>query len=556
MTREQGTVIPILPAKQRAGRPGGRKGGFTSGYSGALGNLLQDLLLHSGLAVYVFDVRDNRLYINDIYRDIYNQIVTEPIITEAAAAESQSLPLPQALEHVIDEITGSGKRVIRAERVDYAAGVKHFRAHHFPIYHGEEILAVGGIYYDVTRQTRALSEAKTSQTRFDDVIRSTSDWVWETDAEGKLTFISDRITEALGCPPATLLGRGLLEVGRFVDAAGRQIGSDRSLERAQPFRNKLFEIRDRDGKARRIHLSGVPVFSAESGRLSGFRGTGADITARHVAEETARQSRRDLEGALEDLKNKNLQLESALDKVLTATRAKGEFLATMSHELRTPLNAIIGFAEVMLLNTFGDLPPKYETYVKEIIDAGRHLLSKINDILDVAKAESNDLALTSTPTSLREVIDRALAHVALRAEEKRIDISGVRVDDDWTIMADPERATQVFINLLSNAIKFTTERGSVGLDVAPGEGGMLKVTVWDTGIGIPPDKQEMIFETFQQIHDGIFSRSQEGTGVGLTVAHHMAVLMGGDITLESQPGRGSRFTVTLPLAERDRGADI
>jgi PAS domain S-box-containing protein len=510
--------------------------------------VVQDLLKHAGLGVYVYDLEAERLYVNELYRDIYNQVLREPL-----AGETESLPLPVTLESVINEIKRTGKRRIRAERVNFAACTKHFRAHHFPVYRGDKMVAVAGMYYDVTQQTVALDEAKESQTRFDDVIRSTSDWVWETDGEGRITFMSERITEALGHPPSMLVGRKLLEMGGFRDAHGKAVDGREVFNQSRPFRNKLFEIRDREGKARRIHLSGVPVFNPESGRLAGYRGTGTDITARHVAEEAARQSKRDLEATLEELKNKNLELETALDKVLAANKVKGEFLAAMSHELRTPLNAIIGFAEVMLLNTFGDLPPKYVSYVKEIVDAAKHLLTKINDVLDVAKAENNGLALSLEPSSLRGLTDKALARVAMRAEEKRIDTSAVRIDDDWTLNVDPERTEQIFTNLLSNAIKFTTERGSVGLDVSPGDEGMLNVTVWDTGIGIPPEKQEAIFESFHQIHNGIFSRTQEGTGIGLTVARHMARLMGGDITLESAPGQGSRFTVALPLAAEQPG---
>jgi PAS domain S-box-containing protein len=525
-----------------------KRGVPSLGFPGALGNVVQDLLKHAGLGVYVYDLETKRLYVNELYRDIYNHVLREPLL-----GETESLPLPETLESAIAEIKRTGKRRIRAERVNFAACTKHFRAHHFPIYRADKMVAVAGMYYDVTQQTVALDQAKESQTRFDDVIRSTSDWVWETDAEGRITFMSERITEALGYPPSTLSGRKLLEVGGFRDAHGKAVDGREVFDRSRPFRNMLFEIRDHEGKARRIHLSGVPVFDSESGRLTGYRGTGTDITARHLAEEAARRSKRDLEATLEELKNKNLELETALDKVLAANKVKGEFLAAMSHELRTPLNAIMGFAEVMLLNTFGDLPPKYVSYVKEIVDASKHLLTKINDILDVAKAENNGLTLSLEPSSLKGLIDTALSRVAMRAEEKRIDTSMVRVEDDWMLNVDPERTEQIFTNLLSNAIKFTTERGSVGLDVSPGDEGMLNITVWDTGIGIPPEKQDAIFESFHQIHNGIFSRTQEGTGIGLTVARHMAKLMGGDITLESAPGQGSRFTVTLPLAEQQQG---
>jgi PAS domain S-box-containing protein len=537
MTRDGGTVIPILPQGQRAGRPGSRKSIETSGIEDAF----HDLLHHSGLAVYLFDASANRLFINEAFRDIYNHLSDAPV-----KAVTDELPVPKHLADAVEEVRRSARRLVRSEQVVVGGAIRHFRAHHFPIFRGPNPVAVGGIYYDVTQQAAVLDQVRSSQTRLDDVIRSTSDWVWESDAEGRLTYVSERITEVLGRLPAALRGQSLSELGHFAPAPG---GASDPFRAAAPFRNLTFEVRDLSGELRQIQISGVPVFSTETGRLTGFRGTGTDVTAQRRAEEHARQSRRDLETTLEELRNKNVQLEAALDQVLVASRAKGEFLAAMSHELRTPLNAIIGFAEVIMLNTFGDLPPKYRSYVAEIVNAGKHLLSKINDILDVAKAENKTLNLATEPTSAADIINRALAQVILRAQEKNIDISRVRLDRDYTLMVDPERARQILENLLSNAVKFTPSNGAVGIDVHKEAGDTLAITVWDTGIGIAEDKQDTIFESFQQIHDGIFSRSQGGTGLGLTVARHVANLMGGNITLESAPGRGSRFTVTLPLAK-------
>lgn len=538
MSRDGGTVIPILPHGQRGGRPGSRKSADTAG---SIEDAFHDLLHHSGLAVYLYDASANRLFINEAFRDIYNHLSDVPV-----QAATDELPVPRALADATDEVRRTSRRLVRNEHIAVAGMLRHFRAHHFPIFRGATPIAVGGIYYDLTHQSAVLDQARTSQTRLDDVIRSTSDWVWESDADGQLTFVSERITEVLGRLPATLQGQRLLDFGRFVSGNGVTLSDP--FRAGGPFRNMLFEVRDLGGELRQIQLSGVPVFNSETGRLTGYRGTGTDITAQRRAEDHARRSQRDLETALEQLRNKNVQLEAALDQVLIASRAKGEFLAAMSHELRTPLNAIIGFAEVIMLNTFGDLPTKYRSYVGEIVNAGKHLLSKINDILDVAKAESHTLNLTAESSSVGDIINRALAQVILRAQEKNIDISRVRIDRDYMLMVDPERARQILENLLSNAIKFTPAGGAVGIDIHKEPGQMLAITVWDTGMGIPADKQEAIFESFQQIHDGIFSRPQGGTGLGLTVARHVANLMGGNITLESALGHGSRFTVTLPLA--------
>ena len=541
MTRDGGTVVPILPQGQRGGRPGSRK---TADAAGAIEDAFHDLLHHSGLAVYLFDAGAGRLFINEAFRDIYNNLSEAPV-----KAQTDELPVPRVMADSVDEVRRTGRRAVRLEHIAIAGSLRHYRAHHFPIFRGASLAAVAGIYYDVTQQTSALSETRASQSRLDDVIRSTSDWVWETDAEGRLTFMSDRITEVLGRLPATLLGKKLAEFGHFIAEGG--VNPAAVFSSSSAFRNLVFEIRDLSGELRQIQLSGVPVFSPETGRVAGYRGTGTDVTAQRHAEDLARQSKRELETTLEELRNKNIQLEAALDQVLIASRAKGEFLAAMSHELRTPLNAIIGFAEVIMLNTFGDLPPKYRSYVSEIVNAGKHLLSKINDILDVAKAENRTLSVTAEPTSVVDIVNRALAQVILRAQEKNLDITRVRVEHDYVLSVDPERARQILENLLSNAVKFTPPGGAIGVDIRREPGEMLSIAVWDTGIGIPHDKQEAIFESFHQIHNGIFSRAEGGTGLGLTVARHMAKLMGGDITLESTPGKGSRFIVTLPLAPKE-----
>lgn len=537
MTRNGGTVIPILPHGQRGGRPGSRKGPD----AGTIEDSFHDLLHHSGLAVYLYDTASSRLFINESFRDIYNHLSQAPV-----KAVTDELPVPSALADVVADVRGTARRVVRTERIAITGILRYFRAHHFPIFRGSDVIAVGGIYYDVTQQSAILEQARESQTRLDDVIRSTSDWVWETDADGRLVFLSDRITEVLGQLPTMLRGRALLEFGRFVTESGGPAPDP--FKAQQAFRNLYFEVRDLSGGLRQIQISGVPIFNPDSGRLTGYRGTGTDITARRRAEEIARKSQHELEVTLEELRNKNIQLEAAFEQVVMAGKAKGEFLAAMSHELRTPLNAIIGFAEVIMLNTFGDLPPKYRSYVAEIVNAGKHLLSKINDILDVAKAENHTLTVSKEPASVTDIVNRALAHVILRAQEKNIDISRVSIEQDYNVLVDPERARQIMDNLLSNAVKFTPPGGAIGIDVRRERDDLLSVTVWDTGVGIPEDKQEDIFESFQQIHDGIFSRAQGGTGMGLTVARHMAKLMGGNITLESAAGQGSRFTVTFPIA--------
>jgi signal transduction histidine kinase/CheY-like chemotaxis protein len=227
-----------------------------------------------------------------------------------------------------------------------------------------------------------------------------------------------------------------------------------------------------------------------------------------------------------------------------ANRHKSEFLASMSHELRTPLNAIIGFSEVLIERLFGDLNEKQEEYLRDILDSGRHLLSLINDILDLSKVEAGRMELELGRFSLREALENGLTMVRERASRHGIalDLNADAALD--VIEADERKVKQVVFNLLSNAVKFTPDGGRVGI-TAGLDGGEVRITVWDTGIGIASEDQARIFEEFQQV-GSLDRQGQEGTGLGLALARRFVELHGGSLSVESAVGQGSRFSFTLP----------
>ena len=232
-----------------------------------------------------------------------------------------------------------------------------------------------------------------------------------------------------------------------------------------------------------------------------------------------------------------------------ASRHKSEFLSNMSHELRTPLNAIIGFAEVLGDRMFGELNDKQTEYVEVIMESGRHLLSLINDILDLSKVEAGRMELELTAVDLRRLIDDALILVRERAGRRTIVLARVVDRDVGAVRADERKVKQVLLNLLSNAIKFTPEGGRVDVR-ATRRDAEIEVAVRDTGVGIAPEEREMVFEEFRQV--GSHAAKQEGTGLGLTLCRKFIELHGGRIWVESKVGEGSTFTFTLPLPE---GAD-
>ena len=228
----------------------------------------------------------------------------------------------------------------------------------------------------------------------------------------------------------------------------------------------------------------------------------------------------------------------------TTSRHKSEFLANMSHELRTPLNAIIGFSEVLLERMFGELNPKQEEYLQDIMTSGRHLLSLINDILDLSKIEAGRMELELTKFDLPAAMENALTLVRGRAEAHAIALTPDVDQRLGEFVADERKLKQVLVNLLSNAVKFTPEGGRVDVRAAPADGG-VEISVSDTGIGIAPEDQEAIFEEFRQA-GGDYTRKREGTGLGLSLARKFVELHGGRLWVKSEMGNGSTFTFTLP----------
>jgi signal transduction histidine kinase len=238
-----------------------------------------------------------------------------------------------------------------------------------------------------------------------------------------------------------------------------------------------------------------------------------------------------------ELADKSRQLE-------VASQHKSEFLANMSHELRTPLNAIIGFSEVLSERMFGELNDKQDEYLKDIHASGQHLLSLINDILDLSKIEAGRMELELLDFDLSVVIDNALMLVRERAARRGIALHRTVDERLGPIQGDERKIRQVLLNLLSNAIKFTPEGGRIEVGAKP-VNGSIEVSVTDTGVGIAPEDQEAVFEEFRQV--GTADKKVEGTGLGLTLSRKFVELHGGRIWVKSQVGGGSTFTFTVPV---------
>ena len=253
---------------------------------------------------------------------------------------------------------------------------------------------------------------------------------------------------------------------------------------------------------------------------------------------------RDELGALATNVNRmNDELRRLYSEFEAASRHKSEFLANMSHELRTPLNAIIGFSQVLREGMFGEVNEKQSEYLDDIITSGNHLLSLINDVLDLSKVEAGQVELEMAPFSLQGSLERGLVVVRERASGEGVNVALAADPEANMVEGDERRIQQVIFNLLSNAVKFTSSGGDVDVTTAR-VNGEVWVSVTDTGPGIAPEDHEWLFEEFHQTEAGIEQR--EGTGLGLSLSKRLVELHGGHIWVESELGKGSTFTFTLP----------
>jgi PAS domain S-box-containing protein len=395
------------------------------------------------------------------------------------------------------------------------------------------VLALAARSRRLEQHGAALAESaaalRASEAKFRDFAVTSSDWFWETDEDHRVTFVSESI-RAFGGKPDLYIGRSRIDLAAPPDRDQPKWDDHIvTLTRHEPFRNFIYTALLGDGQEQTVSISGRPFFDAD-GRFLGYRGTGRDITAEFHAQQ---------------------RLEEAKAAAEEANSAKSQFLANVSHELRTPLNAIIGFAEMMELGMVGALEPRQTENIHIIRLSGEHLHRVINDILDLAKVDAGKLDLyLESDVDPRTIVDACRALVKERVKEAQLSL-WVELDPALPLMvADTLRLKQILLNLLSNAIKFTEAGGSILIAVQAADGD-ISFEVRDTGAGMTADEIKIASEPFGQV-DGGLGRRHEGTGLGLPLARRLAELHGGRLDIESEKGRGTTVTVTLPAA---RSAD-
>jgi len=377
---------------------------------------------------------------------------------------------------------------------------------------------------DITERKRAEAELLDSEERFRETSEISSDWLWETDAELRFSYLSPSFDVISGMHSSQVLGKTREEFGSGTPDDPRWRRHLEDLKARRPFRDFHYQSPRSDGMPQIVSVSGKPRFDP-NGQFIGYRGTCRDIT---------------------QLVETQMALERARDDAEAANRAKSEFLSSMSHELRTPLNAILGFSQVLEAET-NELQGEHQRdYLGHIISAGGHLLELIDQVLELSSIDSDGVRITTADIDPRAVLDDSLAMARTIAKE-----TDVTVNDDTgdgvlpLVHVDPTRLKQVLLNLLSNALKYNRPGGSVDVRCRVVDDQRLRITIADTGEGIPEAMRHAIFEPFNRV--GKQLTNIKGSGIGLTICKRLVEQMGGRINFDSTLGEGSRFWIEVPL---------
>ncbi len=390
------------------------------------------------------------------------------------------------------------------------------------------IVGVQVMLWDVTEDVTARQALRTSEANYQSLVESLPLSVFRKDADFRLVFGNKGFCETIGIPLETFFGKTDFEIFPK-DLAEKYRRDDVHIMETGETIEDIEEIIHPDGQRIYIQTLKAAVRDAD-GHVIGIQGMFWDVTDRQRAEEALRRAK------------------EAAD---AASKAKSDFLANMSHEIRTPMNAVIGMTEMLLDTRLTPLQHEYLTIVQE---SGEALLTLINDVLDFSKIEAGKFELDHSVFNVREIFGDALKSLAVRAARQELELAfDIDRDVPQMLEGDYARLRQIVINLVGNSIKFTSQ-GEVVLTVRcvsrEDRGIVLQLSIRDTGIGIPADKLELIFEEFQQV-DSSTTRTYGGTGLGLAICSRLVSLMGGRIWVESVLGSGSTFHFTVRLVVRD-----
>lgn len=412
-----------------------------------------------------------------------------------------------------------------------SGGTIHRLVTKFPVWNDDgEIVAIGSIGADLGELRKMEEDLQQLEARFSEILRIAPEGIISVDSSGNILMFNDAAENIFGYERDQVIGQSLdillpetvrgvhgRYLQNFIDGpeTTRMMGGRGDING----RRRDGSIFPAEASISKLHTSGQTILTV----------TMHDITERKETDE---------------------RLQLALREAQQADKAKQGFLASMSHELRTPLNAIMGFSEMIELEIFGAIGnDRYSDYIHDISASANHLLTLVNDMLDIAKIEAGKLDLDMEYVDLAEVATEAARELSVLIEQKGLNFGGVTDRYRETVYADSRAVRQILVNLLTNAMKFTPDGGGIGVSISPSEGDFVHVLVWDTGIGIAEDDLEKVLSPFTQTGDIQVAR-EGGTGLGLAIVKSLVELHGGWITVESAVGEGTRVHVYLPNVMR------
>jgi PAS domain S-box-containing protein len=535
----------------------------------------------AGLGSWQWDVATNRVSWSEELFRIYGLVPESFAATYEAYIERvhpDDRPVVQAAIERAFEGGGTFDFEERIIRPDGEIRVLHSRGEAFRDENGRTIRLVGACH-DITERKRAEEElqrahaglerrveertaelARTNEALHDEMaerlrtqealarreehfrllIENGSDVIGVVDGSGLVRYTSPSIERVLGIAPEAIIGHSAFDFIHPDDIEPTKVVFQRVIDSVGVALPAEFRMRHKDGSWRLLEAMTKPLL--QGGALEGMVVNARDMTERKRAEEALQRAKAEAEESRETAERAN--------------RAKSEFLSRMSHELRTPMNSILGFAQVLSRK---ELPQDQRKAVDHILKAGRHLLSLINEVLDISRIEANRQQLSLEPVRVLAVVQETLSLIRPLAAQRGCAIEEeVGIGEDWHVEADRQRLAQVLLNLLSNAAKYNRPRGTIGVTGEVMEG-RVRIHVWDTGPGVPAEKLEQLFVPFERL--GAEQSDVEGTGLGLALSRRLVEAMGGELRVRSTVGAGSTFTIDLarvdsPLDGGARAADV
>ena len=497
---------------------------------------LQSILDHASALVYIKDLKGHYTLVNKAFMKTFN-LKSEQILSGRLA---DSCPYPEMPSHTKNDQFVLQKKLPKTfeEQLSLNGKTSVYLSVKFPIWNDrDELIGVCGISTDITEQKASEEQIKL----LSHTVEQSPASVIITDPDGNIEYVNKKFTEATGYELSEVLGQNprVLKSGHSSMEEYQKLWE--TIKAGGEWRGEFY-TRKKDGTFFWESALISPILNNENA-ITHFLAVKEDITARKQAELELVQWNQQLE---ERVERRTLALNDANIQLEKASRLKDEFLASMSHELRTPLTGVLGLSEALQKGVYGDVSEKQVTILHTIEEGGRHLLNLINDILDLSKIEAGKMELQPNIVSVEEICQASLRLVKQIASSRRQRVSFKQTPMDMLVYADSKRMKQILVNLLGNAVKFTPDEGELGLEVIGDETkDEISFTVWDMGIGISAEDREKLFQPFVQI-DSSLSRTYGGTGLGLSLVDRLARLHQGRVTFESEVGKGSRFTVTIP----------